>query len=225
LYDLGTKAKQQLLPPMTTFAYAFWGVTFALSPDRKQLIYASADEIGFIDILSGKRTPLQALPVFQTNAGWVWTPDVAWSPDMRLIAATLHSPPPNTSQPESSHAFAIWAINAAGGYSAPVVPDSGMFANPVWAKQGRIAYAQARLPQQSADSQYDLWVMNADGSNKQRVFPLQGEAGMLNPQAAWSAEGRQLIVLLDGNIYLVDAAGKGVSQLTADGGGTLLRWR
>ena len=80
-------------------------------------------------------------------------------------------------------------------------------------------------PQQSADSEYDLWVMNVDGSNKQRVFPAQGEHGMTNPQAAWSADGRQLIVLQDGNLFLVDVATGTAAQLTADGGGTQLRWR
>ena len=225
LYDTASKLKQQLLAPMTTFAYAFWGVTFALSPDHRQVAYAGADEIGFVDLASGKRIPLQSLPVYETNAGWVWIPDITWSPDMRFVAATLHSPPPRTPDPEAAPVFGIWAINAAGGYAAQLVPDSGMFANPVWSKQGRIAYAQARLPQQSADSQYDLWVMNVDGSSKQRIFPEQGEVGIVNPQAVWSGDGSQILVLQEGNIYLVNAGGKGAVQLTGDGGGTAVRWR
>jgi hypothetical protein len=67
--------------------------------------------------------------------------------------------------------------------------------------------------------------MNVDGSNKQRVFPEQGGAGIVNPQAVWSGDGSQILVIQEGNIYLVDAGGKGAVQLTADGGGTAVRWR
>ena len=133
--------------------------------------------------------------------------------------------PPGTPQPENAPTFDVWVINASGSFAAQLAPETGMFANPVWSPQGRIAYAQAYQPQQSADSQYDLWVMNIDGSGKQRVFPQQGEHGLTNPQAAWSADGKQLVVLYDGNLYLVDADGKRAAQLTADGGSTVLRWR
>ena len=47
-------------------------------------------------------------------------------------------------------------------------------------------------PRHSADSQYDLWVMNGDSSNKQRIFPPPGDHGILNPQVAWSPDGRIL---------------------------------
>ena len=66
--------------------------------------------------------------------------------------------------------------------------------------------------------------MNVDGSNKQRVFPAEGAHGMTNPQVAWSADGKQLIALQDGNLYLVDTASRASTQLTADGGSTLIRW-
>ena len=225
MFDLGTKASQLVIAPLTHFAYAFWGATFTLSPDRKRMIYAGADELGFIDLPTGKRTVLQTFPVYQTMAGWVWTPDVAWSPDMRLLIATLHVPPLGTAQPENSPIFGVWAVNTAGAFAAQLAPDTGMFANPAWSKQGRIAYAQAHQPQHSADSEYDLWVMNVDGSGKQRVFPAQGDHGLTNPQTAWSADGRQLIALQDGNLFLVDTGAKSAAQLTADGGGTLVRWR
>ncbi|MEP7199001.1 MAG: G5 domain-containing protein, partial [Chloroflexota bacterium] len=225
LYDFGAHAKQPLLEPQSQFAYAFWGMTWALSPDRKRLVYASADELGFIEVASGQRTSLQQFPVYQTQAGWVWTPDVSWSPDMRLLAATLHAPPPDTPLPENAPTFDVWVVNTRSSFAAQLAPETGMFANPVWSPQGRIAYAQAHQPQQSADSQYDLWVMNIDGSGKQPIFPQQGEHGLTNPQAAWSADGKQLVVLYDGNLYLVDADGKRAAQLTADGGTTVLRWR
>jgi hypothetical protein len=225
LFDGGAGTKRQLMEPLTNIAYAFWGLAYALSPDRKRLAYAGADQLGFIELPAGTRTLLQRLPPFETLAGWVWTPDVTWSPDARLMAATLHAPPPGTTQPQAAPAFDVWAISANGEFAAPLVPDSGMFANPVWSAQGRIAFAQARDPRHSADSQYDLWVMNGDSSNKQRIFPPPGDHGILNPQVAWSPDGMLLIALQDGNIFLVDPNTRNYVQLTADGGGSELRWR
>jgi hypothetical protein len=225
LFDLVTKNKTQLLEPIKDIAYAFWGLSFALSPDGQRLVYASADELGFVSVATGKRTPLQKFPVYETNAGWVWTPDVRWSADNRFVAATLHAPRPNTPNPERAHSFGVWAISADGKFAAAVAPETGMFANPVWSKQNRIAYAQAQQAQQSSNSQYDVYVMDADGSDKTRIFPQQGERGLVNPQLVWSGDGAQLLIVQDGNLFIVNANGKGFMQLTADGGGSHPQWR
>ncbi len=224
-YDLTTHQKQTVLAPMSDVEYAFWGVSFALAPDRKRVAFASADSVGFVDVQTGTRSVLQQFPPYETDAGWVWTPDVTWSPDTRFVAATLHAPPPQTPAPGLAQLFDVWAVDANGTFAAPLAPDTGMFANPLWSNLGSIAYAQARHPRESADDQYDLFVMNADGSNKRRVFPLQGQQGISNPQFAWSSDGQQLAVLQDGNLYVVSADGTKAAQLTADGGGTQVRWR
>jgi len=227
LYDTLSKTRRALLPPMTGFAYSYWGVTWALSPDRRRVAYAGADEIGFVDVPSGVRTVLQSFPVYETRAGWVWTPDLTWSPDGRLLLATLHAPPPGTPNPERAEVFDLWAIQPSGAFAAPVAPATGMLANAVWSRQDRIAYGQAHNPLQSADGQYDIFVMDVDGSNKTRIYPPSGDRGVTNPQMGWSPDGRWVVVLQDGNLYQVDtqAGGKGVQQLTTDGGGTLVRWR
>jgi hypothetical protein len=225
LFDLVTKNKTQLLAPIKDIVYAFWGMSFALAPDGQRLVYASADELGFISLATGKRAPLQKFPVYETNAGWVWTPDVRWSPDSRLVVATLHTPAPGTPNPERAHVFGVWAVSADGKFAAAVAPETGMFANPVWSKQNRIAYAQAQRAQQSDDSQYDVYVMDADGSDKTRIFPQQGERGLVHPQLVWSSDGTQLLIVQDGNLFIVAANGKGFTQLTADGGGSHPQWR
>ena len=224
-YDLTSRQKERLLEPLSNIAYAFWGVSFVLAPDRQRMVYASADELGFVDMSSGVRSVLQPFPVYQTNAGWVWTPDLSWSPDMRFIAATLHAPPPETPNPELASLFDVWAINTNGSFAAPLAADVGMFANPVWSRQGSIAYAQARQPRESADDQYDLFVMNADGGNKRRTFPLNGGHGLTNPQFAWSSNGEKVLALQDGNLFMVDVNGISAAQLSADGGGVQVRWR
>ena len=225
LYHTVSRTKQLLAPPMTHIAYAFWGVNWQLSPDRRRLVYASADEIGFVELPTGSRTVLQQFPVYHTQSGWVWVPDVSWSPDGSLIVATLHSPPPDTPNPERAPLFDVWAISASGTFAAQLAPATGMFANPSWSRLGRIAYAQAHNPPQSADSQYDIFVMDVDGSNKLLVFPQTGDRGVTNPQMVWSNDGRQMIVLQDGNLFLANVGGRGITQLTTDGGGTLVRWR
>ncbi len=225
LFNLETHQKQQLISSISPVAYAFWGLSFSLSPNGKRIGYASADQLGFIELPSGQRTALQPFPVYHTQSGWVWTPDLSWSGDSRLIAGTLHAPAPDTPDPERAPTFDVWAIDASGSFAAPIAPATGMFASPSWSRQGRIAYAQAHQPYQSAESQYDVYVMDADGSNKLRVFPQQGERGITNPQFAWSNDGSQLIVVQDGNLFLVNVDGHGAVQLTADGGGSHPRWR
>jgi Tol biopolymer transport system component len=224
-YDLAAHRKAVVLAPLSGIEYAFWGVSFALAPDRKRIVFAAADALGFVEVSSGTLNVLQQFPALETNAGWVWTPDVTWSPDMRFVAATLHAPPPETPRPELAQLFDVWVLSTNGSFAAPLAPDTGMFANPVWSRQGSIAYAQARHPRDSADDQYDVFVMNADGGNKRRIFPLQGDHGLTNPQFEWSSDGERLLVLQDGNLYVVSGSGKSAAQLTADGGGTQLRWR
>jgi len=70
-----------------------------------------------------------------------------------------------------------------------------------------------------------VFVMNVDGGNKQRIFPPLGAHGLTNPQFAWSNDGAQLLALYDGNLFMVDVNAKSAAQLTADGGGTQLRWQ
>jgi hypothetical protein len=67
--------------------------------------------------------------------------------------------------------------------------------------------------------------MDRDGSNKRSVFPREGEVGMARPIThAWSPDGRQLVTLYLGDLYLVDILSGRVQRMTGDGQSTQLDW-
>jgi Tol biopolymer transport system component len=104
-----------------------------------------------------------------------------------------------------------------------------MWSAPRWSPEqegeSTIAYAEAHTPSSSYESRYVLRAMDRDGSNKRALFPAQGQAGITNPVIYdWSPDGRQLVVLYLGDLYLVDASDGQARQLTGDGQSTHLDW-
>jgi Tol biopolymer transport system component len=80
----------------------------------------------------------------------------------------------------------------------------------------RIAYARARSPYESITSGYDLYVMDRDGSNRQRVYPPEGDLGLKSPDVAWGPEGRQLITIYQNDLFLIDLDQNSSRRLTVD---------
>jgi resuscitation-promoting factor RpfB len=208
--------------------YSWWGSNYALSPDGARVAYGSAQQVGVIDLKTGKRQAVLDFPVYRTYSEWVWVPTVSWSPDGRLLVATVHGVQPNT-EPEDSPVFDLWAVRMD---SDPVVKirlksDVGMWAMPEWSPLGSafspIAYGQAREPGSSQNSQYDLYVMDSDGSNARAAFKA-GVNGVRVPQVSWAPESDQLLFVRDGDIYLFDAASGSAHQLTDDGYSGSPRW-
>ena len=63
----------------------------------------------------------------------------------------------------------MWAAPA---FSPDVSPPAAEFS------RGYLSWLQAREPQNSLSSEYDLLVADRDGSNPRQVFPPAGEAGI-----------------------------------------------
>ena len=229
LADEGTSeeaAIEQVLPPTADIPYAWWGRSYAWSPNGQYLAYAQADQVGVISVTDRVPVPLVSFPEYRTQSHWAWVPDVSWSPDGYLVSFVSHEADLDDLPPEDSPIFGLWIASADGEMSTRLVEEVGMWSEPRWSSvdDGLLAYGQAQSPRNSQDSRYDLFVMDRDGSNKRRVFPTEGSMGLIAPDVAWSPPGNMLLFEHLGNLYAVDLVTDTISQLTSDGQSSHPRW-
>jgi hypothetical protein len=210
----------------TAGTYAWWGATYSWSPDGSAFAYARADQVGVVDAVSGTVTVLAEFAPYDTYSEWVWTPGVSWSPDGQFLAAVLHEKTTDTADyPQESPAFDLWMLARDGSVKARLVAGAGMWSAPVWGTNG-LVYGQAVDPLHSLDSRYALMMRDHDGSNPRRLFPVSGEPGVVAPpEVAWSPDGKALIFVYNGNLYLSDIKGGTPRQLTANGQNSRPRWQ
>jgi hypothetical protein len=221
--------------------YGWWGSNFAYEPSGSRLAYARPDSIGLVNLEEGTLTPLVNITPLQTGGDWAWVPGFSWSPDGGNMVFVDHSAPPGSTQPEESPNFDLGTILLESGNSLRMVPQTGMFAYPVFSppqtlQSGEIGYQvaflQAILPSQSETSRYRLVVMDRDGSNQTILFPQEGEPGLEPQQVAWSPAplpGKPqnwIAVISQGNLWLVDTQGvEAPQQVTGDGLVSRFNWK
>jgi hypothetical protein len=227
-----TTTTRTVIPRSAPAPYSWWGGNFAWSPDAKLFAYALADQIGWIAPEVGARRALKQFAYYNTRGDWVWIPQLAWSPDARFIAATIHAPPNGAERAQDATGFDVWLIARDGSVSLPVARNTGMWAFPAWSPpdargQSKIAFGVAQNQVNSERSLYSLYIMDRDGSNRERIFPEIENAldGVRVVQFAWSPDASQLIALRDGDLWLYDLATKQWAPLTANGDSKLARWR
>jgi dipeptidyl aminopeptidase/acylaminoacyl peptidase len=226
--------KAEILPQSSGGIYGWWGSEFAWSPDGRVFAYADADEIGVLDLSTGETQTLLEFPAYLTYGDWVWVPSVSWSPDGHFVVCTAHATSvEETEVAAESPIFDVWVLGIDGQLKIPLAEDAGMWASPLWSpaqplpageEDSRIAYCMAENPLDSQASRYDLQLMDRDGSNKSKLFPLHGEEGLEVPELAWSPWGNELVVVRDGNLHLLNLATGSLRQLTADGGSSHPQW-
>jgi len=64
--------------------------------------------------------------------------------------------------------------------------------------------------------------MDRDGSNRLSIFPPEGSPGVEAQQVVWAplvqgGTANTLAIVYEGNLWLVDATGENVNQVTGDG--------
>jgi Tol biopolymer transport system component len=227
--------RKTLLPPQVGGAYGWWGTRFAWSPDGQELAYARADSVGLVDATSGALTQLSAVVPYETLSDWAWVPPLAWTPDGSFLLTVTHGAPIGLEVPEASPEFDLVALSVKGGYSVTLQEQAGMFSDPVVvaappsggsaAPAPQIVFLQAILPLESSTSSYTLEVMNRDGSSLRRLFPAQGEEGLAPQNASGSPDGKEVALVYQGNLWLVDLTSRQSQPLTADQLVTAADWR
>ncbi len=236
-----------------TGVYGVWGTQFRWSPDGKSLAWAQADGAGTVDFGgSGREGSFKKLFNFQVYSttlsnSWVWTPNLSWSPNSDLLAATIHGKPLDTESPETSPVFDVALVQAnnksQGLFQVDLVPQAGMWSGPEYSplidngngnKLGYIAYLKARSPIDSVSSEYDLVIADRDGSNAKPIFPGSDKPGLkpldnlignlVSSEMAWSPSGQQIVLIYQGDLWIVDVASGRANQITLVNNAHHPRW-
>ena len=231
-----------ILEPNMGGTYGWWGMSFLWESGGKFLAYARPDEFGLIDYLTGVQTPAASIIPLRTHGNWAWVPGLTFSPDSRTLYTVDHSTKAGLQSPEESPNFDLIAFSLDAGRSMRLVSNTGMFAYPLASPSQaessgenafQVAYLQAAFPGQSETSRYQIALMDRDGSDQRIIFPAAGTPG-LEPKQHWGAWSPNimpesgnfsLLVIYQGNIWLVDSVTGNGTQVTGDSLTTRVAWR
>lgn len=226
-----TATNRTVVPKGAPAPLSWWGWNFQWSPDAGTFAYGLANQVGLVAPEVGERKPLNEFAIYNTRGDWVWVPQMTWSPDARFLAATVHAPPNGAERAEDATGFDVWLLSRDGELEVPLARNTGMWAFPAWSPkdangESKLAFGVAQNQVNSERSLYSLYVMDRDGSNRERIFPEIENAleGVRVVQFAWSPDVRQLIALREGDLWLFDLASKQWAPLTANGDSRLARW-
>lgn len=220
--------------------FSWWGTRFVWSPDGNQLAWIHANAVGTVNLATGAlNAPLLEYEIFAVPVDWSWRTNASWSIDNSVLAATTHGPPAGNERPDRSVVFNISIAALDASFQVTLLERAGIWSDPKFSPRiagdgpftkAYLAYLMARQPLNSVSSEYDLYVADQDGSNARGVFPdaarpgLTSPRGTVSPQYTWSPDGTQLLVVYQGNLWLIDVASATARQLTLDGNASHPVW-
>ena len=234
-----TSSPRESLEQNSGGLYGWWGTEFVYSTDGEQLAYSRPDGFGLIDLDNNILLQKYKALSVQTRSDWAWIPPIAWSPNSDFLYFIDHVPQEGVPVDEDSQVFNLAVYPFFGGAPVSIVPDVGMFASPGVSpvkelpsgeKTYMVAFLRALNPRQSRTSQYQLMVMDRDGSNLNQIFPGEGGQGISPHQFFWipwyAVEDFPfyLALIYQGDLWLVNVDSGEAQQLSGDGLITAIDW-
>ena len=232
--DAGTSFDEEtIIETNSGGQYGWWGTIFSWSIEDDLIAYSRPDSIGLVELENGTFEPLVEITPYQTRGDWAWIPPIAWGQNAELLYYVNHGTPIGIENPEASQVFDIMAVSTEGSTIGPLVPQSGMFStiSPSPEREGSsngsasaIAFLQAISPLESETSRYRLSVMDLDASNKKSIFPSQGEMGLEPGKIVWAADGSQVGLIYQNDLWVINPALGLMQRITADGQTIAFDW-
>lgn len=186
------------------------------SPDSSHLAFSEIDQRGnlqlhLIDADGTHATQLTDFPAAQNAT------QPTWSPDGALIAFTFFTV---GSRPDQSIAFPTVNIDVIrpDGTGLVALLEAGRQAPylfPAWSPDGsRVAYLlDPSPPGTDGNFQYQLWLMNPDGSHHRQIFRYPDCCVTDLGGPAWSPDGTRIAAVTAHTLWVMNADGSGPTSL------------
>lgn len=186
--------------------------SFEFSPDSRQLLYISAYEDPQHDdpaVLRGTKAPMSAVYILNLQTGeqkrltsFGQNCSGSWSPDGAQLALSF-----GTEQKSD-----IYTASLDGKHTRRLTDSPLINTRPAWSPNGKMIAYLSFSPQASEAQDAGVYVTDALGAYKKRI------SSMTASSAAWSPDGKSLLLQLADGLILTDANGeKAVNPIPAIG--------
>ena len=187
------------------------------SPDGSRLVYSVGSEPAGaqLDVVKADGTHRTQLTHFPAG-DYPWQP--TWAPDGTRIAFALRD------------SGGIDVINADGsGLTVLLAGAGGQDPGfPAWSPDGsKVAYIADPVnpPGTQGPFEYQLWVMDADGSHRNQIFVSQGCCVTAWGGPAWSPDATQIATITSNTLWVMNVDGSDARSLGATSIGGRPTWQ
>ena len=211
-----------------------WGTDFAWSSDGKRLAYAQPDSIGLVNISDGNLMPILPVSPYQNLDNRVWLPRINWSSDHRVLYTVNHTISKEFGSDNEISNFDIMALVPETNLNITLVQQSGMFSYPTAypyesGKWNLIAYLQVTDTEKRNLHQYQLAIMDRDGSNREIIFPDREGFGLEPQEFVWEPGSQNGIfglgVIYQSDLWIIRPQSGSYQQVTDKNAIVRIDWK